>query len=154
MHALQVSRLIAAWGLAFSASAQSATLSEVYRGAYAYDAQYASARASYQAVLEKLPQARAGLRPNVSGDAYLAACPCSPHRLPSMSCSTLSNCLSSMWAPAAVRATLEQQAAGGPCGRGCHRAPTPPKPVAWSCLRPARNQVACSLKSMRLNCPA
>ena len=71
MHALQVSRLIAAWGLAFSASAQSATLSEVYRDAYAYDAQYASARASYQAVLEKLPQARAGLRPNVSGDAYL-----------------------------------------------------------------------------------
>ena len=76
MHALQVlpinlPRLILALGLAFCGSAHSTNLSESYRDALAYDAQYASARASYRANLEKLPQARAGLLPNVSADAYL-----------------------------------------------------------------------------------
>jgi outer membrane protein len=76
MHALQVlpinlPRLILALGLAVCGSAHSANLSESYRGALAYDAQYASAQASYRANLEKLPQARAGLLPNVSADAYL-----------------------------------------------------------------------------------
>jgi outer membrane protein len=76
MQALQVlpihlPRLILALGLAFCGSAHSTNLSESYRDALAYDAQYASARASYRANLEKLPQARAGLLPNVSADAYL-----------------------------------------------------------------------------------
>lgn len=71
MHALQVRRLIAALGLTFPVLAHSATLSDIYRDAYAYDAQFASARASYRVLLERLPQARAGLLPNVSGDAYL-----------------------------------------------------------------------------------
>ena len=70
MHALQT-RLIIALGLALSTSAHSANLSDIYRDAAGYDAQFASARASYQAVQERVPQARAGLLPNVSGDAYL-----------------------------------------------------------------------------------
>ncbi len=44
-------------------------LSDIYRDALAFDAQYASARAVYQATQEKLPQARAGLLPNVSASA-------------------------------------------------------------------------------------
>jgi outer membrane protein len=61
--------LCAALALAFSAHGHAENLSDVYRDALGYDAQYASARASYQAGLEKLPQARAGLLPNVSLDA-------------------------------------------------------------------------------------
>ena len=71
MPAQLATRLILALGLAFSGAVSSATLSDVYRDALGYDAQYASARASYRAVQEKLPQARAGLLPNVSADAYL-----------------------------------------------------------------------------------
>jgi outer membrane protein len=58
--------LFIALGLAFAASAHSANLGEVYRDALGYDAQYAAARAAYQAGLEKLPQGRAGLLPNVN----------------------------------------------------------------------------------------
>ena len=71
MHTPSVTRLILALGWVFCGGASAATLSEVYRDALGYDAQYASARASYRAVQEKLPQARAGLRPNVSADAYV-----------------------------------------------------------------------------------
>ncbi|MGA7949849.1 MAG: TolC family outer membrane protein [Thiobacillaceae bacterium] len=46
-------------------------LSDVYRDALAFDAQYASARALYQATEERLPQARAGLLPNVGANANL-----------------------------------------------------------------------------------
>jgi outer membrane protein len=46
-------------------------LSEVYRDASVFDAQFASARAVYRATQEKLPQARAGLLPNVNGSAYI-----------------------------------------------------------------------------------
>ncbi len=46
-------------------------LSDVYRDALAFDAQYASARALYQAAEERLPQARAGLLPNVGANANL-----------------------------------------------------------------------------------
>ncbi len=49
--------------------ARAENLSDVYRDALAFDAQYASARAVYQATREKLPQARAGLLPNVSASA-------------------------------------------------------------------------------------
>ena len=71
MHALHVTRLASALALVFSSGAHSVNLSESYRDALAYDAQYASARASYRATQEKLPQARAGLLPNVSADAYV-----------------------------------------------------------------------------------
>jgi len=71
MHRPQLTRLIAALTLVFSGAAHSANLSETYQDALAYDAQYASARASYRANMEKLPQARAGLLPTVSADAYL-----------------------------------------------------------------------------------
>jgi outer membrane protein len=50
---------------------QAENLSEVYRDALAYDAQYASAKAAYQAAEEKIPQARAGLLPNVNATANL-----------------------------------------------------------------------------------
>ena len=43
-----------------------ADLMAVYREALGQDAQYAAARAAYQAGLEKLPQGRAGLLPSVS----------------------------------------------------------------------------------------
>jgi outer membrane protein len=51
--------------------ASAANVSEVYRDALAFDAQYASAKAAYQAAEEKIPQARAGLLPNVSATASL-----------------------------------------------------------------------------------
>ena len=63
---MQTNRLFIALGLAFASSAHSANLGDVYRDALAYDAQYASARAAYRAGLEKLPQGRAGLLPNVN----------------------------------------------------------------------------------------
>lgn len=44
-------------------------LSDIYRDALAFDAQYASARAVYQATQEKVPQARARLLPNVNASA-------------------------------------------------------------------------------------
>ena len=71
MHATHLTSLVAALALVFSAGVQSANLSETYRSALAHDAQYASARASYRATQEKLPQARAGLLPSVSADAYV-----------------------------------------------------------------------------------
>src|ERR1700690_1144687 len=59
-------------GAALAAPLASAeNLSDIYRDALAFDAQYASARAVYQATQEKLPQARAGLLPNVNASANL-----------------------------------------------------------------------------------
>ncbi len=58
--------LILALSVAFSPAALAGNLSDTFRDALAYDAQFASARAAYQAGLEKLPQGRAGLLPNVN----------------------------------------------------------------------------------------
>ena len=58
--------LILALSVAFSPVALGGNLSDTFRDALAYDAQFASARAAYQAGLEKLPQGRAGLLPNVN----------------------------------------------------------------------------------------
>lgn len=59
-------KILIALAVAGSAlSAQSADLLQVYRDAIAYDAQYAAARASRAAGLEKLPQGRAGLLPTL-----------------------------------------------------------------------------------------
>ncbi len=70
---------VLACGLASQAHAQ--TLMDVYRKAQAQDSQYTIARKTFDASLEKLPQARAGLLPSVNltanknlqkGDAYFS----------------------------------------------------------------------------------
>ncbi|MEQ1661702.1 MAG: TolC family outer membrane protein [Thiobacillus sp.] len=60
-----------ALALAASSTAQAANLSDVFRDAQTYDAQYAAARAASQAGQEKMVQGRAGLLPNInlSGNA-------------------------------------------------------------------------------------
>src|SRR5262245_51019831 len=50
-------------------AASAADLLQVYRDAQSNDAQFASARAQLLATRERLPQARAGLLPNVGGTA-------------------------------------------------------------------------------------
>lgn len=69
---MRFSALATATALAFTCPAHAANLSDVFRDALAYDAQYASARAAYEAGKEKLPQGRAGLLPNVSAKAGLS----------------------------------------------------------------------------------
>jgi outer membrane protein len=56
--------------LGFAAPAGAADLLEIYRDALTQDSQYAAAKAQYQAVQERIPQARAGLLPfvNLTGD--------------------------------------------------------------------------------------
>ncbi len=63
---MQLKPLFLALTLALAPAAQAANLSDVFRDAQAYDAQYASARAAYQAGQEKSAQGRAGLLPNVN----------------------------------------------------------------------------------------
>ena len=58
--------LFLALTVALAPAVHAANLSDVFRDAQAYDAQYASARAAYQAGQEKAAQGRAGLLPNVS----------------------------------------------------------------------------------------
>ena len=60
-----------ALALALAPAAEAANLSDTYRDALAYDAQYAAARAAYEAGKEKSVQGRAGLLPsvNLSGNA-------------------------------------------------------------------------------------
>ncbi len=63
---MQLKPLFLALTLALAPAAQAANLSDVFRDAVAYDAQYAAARAAWQAGQEKSVQGRAGLLPNVS----------------------------------------------------------------------------------------
>jgi len=63
---MQLKPLTLALTLALAPAAQAANLSDVFRDAQTYDAQYASARAAYQAGQEKSVQGRAGLLPNVN----------------------------------------------------------------------------------------
>ena len=63
---MQLKPLFVALTLALAPAAQAANLSDVFRDAQAYDAQYASARAAYQAGQEKSVQGRAGLLPSVN----------------------------------------------------------------------------------------
>lgn len=67
MNLKRLVALLAASGLALSA--QAADLMGIYRDALASDPVYQAARAQYQANVEKLPQARAGYLPFVSGSA-------------------------------------------------------------------------------------
>ena len=63
---MQLKPLFLALSLALAPAAHAANLSDTYRDAQAYDAQYAAARAAYQAGQEKAVQGRAGLLPNVN----------------------------------------------------------------------------------------
>jgi outer membrane protein len=67
MNPKRLVAILAASGLAFPASA--ADLLAVYRDALVSDPVYQSARSQYQATMERLPQARAGYLPFVSGSA-------------------------------------------------------------------------------------
>ena len=63
---MQFKLLTLALTLSLAPAAQATNLSDVFRDAQAYDAQYASARAANQAGQEKAVQGRSGLLPNVS----------------------------------------------------------------------------------------
>ena len=63
---MQLKPLLLALTLALAPAAHAANLSDVFRDALAYDAQYAAARAAYQAGQEKSVQGRAGLLPSVN----------------------------------------------------------------------------------------
>lgn len=65
---MHIKPLVLALGLALVPAAHAANLSDVYRDALAYDAQYAAARAALQAGQEKTAQGRAGLLPQVSAN--------------------------------------------------------------------------------------
>ncbi|MFN3544807.1 MAG: TolC family outer membrane protein [Thiobacillus sp.] len=63
---MRLKPLTLALTLTLAPAAHAANLSEVFRDAQAYDAQFAAARAAYQAGQEKSVQGRAGLLPNVN----------------------------------------------------------------------------------------
>ncbi|MDP3124187.1 MAG: TolC family outer membrane protein, partial [Thiobacillus sp.] len=63
---MQFKPLILALAMAFAPAAQATNLTDVYRDAQTYDAQYAAARAASQAGQEKAVQGRAGLLPQVN----------------------------------------------------------------------------------------
>jgi outer membrane protein len=63
---MQLKPLFLALALSLTPAAQAANLSDLFRDAQAYDAQYAAARAAWQAGQEKSVQGRAGLLPNVN----------------------------------------------------------------------------------------
>jgi outer membrane protein len=69
---MQLKPLYIALTLAMAPAAQAANLSDVFRDAQAYDAQYAAARAAYEAGQEIAVQGRAGLLPsvNLAGNVY------------------------------------------------------------------------------------
>jgi outer membrane protein len=63
---MQLRPLFLALTLALAPAAHAANLSDIYRDAQAHDAQYAAARAAYQAGQERSVQGRAGLLPSVN----------------------------------------------------------------------------------------
>lgn len=63
---MQLKPLFLALTWALAPAVQAANLSDMFRDAQAYDAQYASARAAWQAGQEKAVQGRAGLLPSVN----------------------------------------------------------------------------------------
>jgi outer membrane protein len=63
---MQLKPLFIALTLALAPTAHATNLTDVYRDALAYDAQFAAARAAYEAGKEKAVQGRAGLLPNVN----------------------------------------------------------------------------------------
>jgi len=69
---MQIKSLIMALSLVLAPAAHAASLSDIYRDALGYDAQYASARAALTAGQEARVQGRAGLLPQVSANANLS----------------------------------------------------------------------------------
>ncbi len=69
---MQLKPLIIAMSLALAPAAHAANLSDVFREAQAYDAQYGAARAAYEAGQEIAVQGKAGLLPNINvgGNVY------------------------------------------------------------------------------------
>jgi outer membrane protein len=63
---MQFKPLFLALTLALAPAAHAANLTDVYRDALGYDAEYAAARAAWQAGQERAVQGRAGLLPNVN----------------------------------------------------------------------------------------
>lgn len=63
---MQLKPLFLALTIALSPATEAANLSDVFRDAQAYDAQYAAAQAALRAGQEKAAQGRAGLLPNVN----------------------------------------------------------------------------------------
>lgn len=63
---MQLKPVCLALALALAPAVQAANLSDVFRDAIAYDAQYAAAHAAWRAGQEKAVQGRAGLLPNVN----------------------------------------------------------------------------------------
>ena len=61
--------LILALSVAFSPVALGGNLSDAYRAAAAHDSIYAAAQSAYRAAQERIPQARAGLLPNIGLNA-------------------------------------------------------------------------------------
>ncbi|MFZ0105949.1 MAG: TolC family outer membrane protein [Thiobacillus sp.] len=61
--------LILALSVAFSPIAFGGNLSDAYRAAAVHDATYAAAQSAYRAAQERIPQARAGLLPNIGLNA-------------------------------------------------------------------------------------
>jgi outer membrane protein len=61
--------LILALSVAFSPVALGGNLSDAYRAAATHDATYAAAQSAYRAAQERIPQARAGLLPNIGLNA-------------------------------------------------------------------------------------
>jgi outer membrane protein len=61
--------LVTLFALFVTAPALAVDLLDIYRDAQLRDARFGAARAQYQAQQERLPQARAGLLPNINFDA-------------------------------------------------------------------------------------
>ncbi|MFQ6710711.1 hypothetical protein OMF51_11245, partial [Bordetella pertussis] len=64
---MRIGRVAALLTLACAANASAQDLMQAWRAGLSNDPQFAAARAAYRAGQEKLPQARAGLLPALSG---------------------------------------------------------------------------------------
>ncbi len=100
------SHILLALSLALCALPASAeNLADVYRKAAAYDATFAAAQASYRANLEKIPQARAALLPQVSATGSISRV----HQTNTMATPQTVTYNSPSWGVTAVQALFNKQ---------------------------------------------
>lgn len=100
------SRILLALFLAVGiAPARAENLADVYRKAAAYDATFAAAQASYRANLEKIPQARAALLPQVSASGSVSRV----HQTNTMATPQTVTYNSPAWGVTAVQALFNKQ---------------------------------------------
>ena len=100
------SHILLALSLALCALPASAeNLADVYRKAAAYDATFAAAQASYRANLEKIPQARAALLPQVSATGSISRV----HQTNTMATPQTVTYNSPTWGITAVQALFNKQ---------------------------------------------